>query len=319
MEYKVFLDPELWEPPIQRAAYSDRTALVMAELALLAYVKHGEPEGRRQLETLLNKASFDLVECYNENETQAFLAIQDVIKGEEKLPGMIVLSFRGTEPDKFKDIITDLKTGSMELDGVLVHQGFWEAFGHVKDKIWGDLKPKLDKGYTLYITGHSLGGALALFATHQIGNDSTGACYTFGSPRGAGFGFDRDIKTPIYRVVNSYDAVPTLPPEEIPFLLYKILAFFKVSKDNWIMKKLNSVHGYIHHGDMRYFSQGKHEREGGFDDVVLHANPSSFYRLLWWWQGMREYREGSYKNHEIGLYCDKLRIYAKRRNKDNVD
>ncbi len=314
MNYNVFQNNDLNIAPIQRAAYSDRTALIMGELSLLAYLKHEDLKEKNILENHLKQGGYDLLECYNEQGTQAFLATQSIIRGGKEIPGMIVLSFRGTEPTKLPDLAADLRAGTVEVDGIQVHRGFLQAFEYVKDKIWKDLKPKLDEGYTLYITGHSLGGALALFATRSIGNDSTGACYTFGSPRVAGFGFDKSIKTPIYRVINSYDAVPTLPPEIIPFILYKIFSFLNVSTESWLMKKLDSVHGYIHHGDMRYITQGKDEDSLGYDDVELYKNPSDLYRLLWWWKGMREYKKGAYENHSIELYCAKLRSYAHKRN-----
>ena len=94
------------------------------------------------------------------------------------------------------------------IGGVPVHSGFWNSFAGVRKLIEPDLHEYLEKGYTLYVTGHSLGGAMAMIATHEMGKDSTGACYTFGAPRVAGYGFAAEIKTPIYRVVNANDVVP---------------------------------------------------------------------------------------------------------------
>ena len=54
----------------------------------------------------------------------------------------------------------------------------------------------------LYVTGHSLGGALAQRATAALDRDTLAACYTFGSPRVATLAFDRLDKAPHYRVVN---------------------------------------------------------------------------------------------------------------------
>ena len=71
----------------------------------------------------------------------------------------------------------------------------------------------------LFITGHSLGGALALLATRLIAPDVTGACYTFGAPRIGNYEFFRFIKTPVYRVVNSADVVPRVPPGAVMRLL----------------------------------------------------------------------------------------------------
>jgi len=80
-----------------------------------------------------------------------------------------------------------------------------------------------DRG--LYITGHSLGGALAQIASAAFARDNLAACYTFGSPRVGVANFDLEIKCPHYRLVNDWDVVPGLPP---PL---------------W--------HGYLHGGDVR--------------------------------------------------------------------
>ena len=139
------------------------------------------------------------IQTYAVGETQAFLAVKKL--GANAGPGekgIAVLSFRGTEG--IMDWKTNLNAYKQIVDGVPVHTGFLEAFRPVKTKIKADLEGL--PGNALYVTGHSLGGALALIATREIAHDSLGACYTFGSPRVAGFGFAQKIKTPIYRVVN---------------------------------------------------------------------------------------------------------------------
>ena len=73
----------------------------------------------------------------------------------------------------------------------------------------------------LFITGHSLGGALAMIAakkiTHKGGN---AACYTFGSPRVGDEVWISNIKTPLYRVVNAADCVTMLPPGAVPIEIF---------------------------------------------------------------------------------------------------
>jgi hypothetical protein len=63
----------------------------------------------------------------------------------------------------------------------------------------------------LYITGHSLGGALAQIASAVFDRDNLAACYTFGSPRVGTADFDRQVKCPHYRVINNWDLVPGIP------------------------------------------------------------------------------------------------------------
>ena len=58
MAYRVFDDKRLLEPPVKRAAYSDRMALLMAEMSKLAYVRFenlqaADPEHRGGLDRVL--------------------------------------------------------------------------------------------------------------------------------------------------------------------------------------------------------------------------------------------------------------------------
>ena len=65
----------------------------------------------------------------------------------------------------------------------------------------------------IYITGHSLGGALAQISAAALSkNDNVAACYTFGSPRVATLRFDTEVKCPHYRVIDNWDLVPGVPP-----------------------------------------------------------------------------------------------------------
>ena len=72
-----------------------------------------------------------------------------------------------------------------------------------------------------YITGHSLGGALAQIASAALSRDNLAACYTFGSPRVGTAGFDEQVKCPHYRVINncpgsSTNVLPRLSPQWRP-------------------------------------------------------------------------------------------------------
>lgn len=92
-----------------------------------------------------------------------------------------------------------------------MHSGFDDAFNVIERDVINALEqfPNLP----LFITGHSLGGALATIAakrlTHKGGN---AACYTFGSPRVADDHWLMTMKTPICRVVNASDSVTMVPP-----------------------------------------------------------------------------------------------------------
>lgn len=85
---------------------------------------------------------------------------------------------------------------------------------------------ELEPGVSLYFTGHSLGGALATLAAYKSlvyqSSVQVTALYTFGSPRTVqrplAEAINRELSGKIYRVVNSIDVIPRLPPR-IPVFL----------------------------------------------------------------------------------------------------
>lgn len=367
MAHKVFDDPDLLKIPTKRAAWSDRAALLMAEMSKLAYKKFEqipggtekytqsqldemlermlepageassasdgeEPEDSRPeatkealgLQEDLRKAGFALAGLFNDSrtDTQAFLAITDPNAVAEKRPfrdlDVSILSFRGTEG--FKDWLTniDIVLKETPIPGTkheaLIHSGFQRAFNSVKPAILSRLTPITNGGSTLYLTGHSLGGALALIATRDIARGSHGSCYTYGSPRVGRFGFADYIKTPIYRVVNANDLVPRLPPAYIPTILMYVIQILNVPFAGLLKGLLRNIEKYVHHGDMRFLRRSKPPKYKGLE---VRSNPSVIYRFFWYWPALFANSKGPFKapigDHSIDLYCDKLAAYATQR------
>ena len=261
------------DPPDPDSAHQDELNRVVqaikdaddagqARESLATYVKDAPAAARERssqnLKAELAKGGFELLNTYAVGDTEAFLAAKPpeatAGPGEE---GIAVLSFRGTESKV--DWKTNLNAFKEIVDGVPIHTGFLEAFRLVKTEIRADLDGLSSKGYALYLTGHSLGGALAIIATKEIARDSVGACYTFGSPRVAGYGFAQKVKTPIYRVVNARDIVPRVPPVFLPTVLSFVVSVAPIPYQKWISKALEKFIGYVHHGDMRYLTRTKKE------------------------------------------------------------
>ena len=287
MEY--FNYKELLKPPIARAAYSDRTAWFLAEMSKIAYLKFENKID--ELVEILSKANFELINIFCSNGTQAFLA-------KRKSDKMAILSFRGTEQKEINDIIADLNAVLYcDKNGVKVHQGFYSAFMQIYPQIIDQLAGIND--YALYITGHSLGGALAMIATYKINSDNLAACYTFGSPKVGNEEFDDQIKTPIYRIVNAYDIVPIIPPSTILVKLFQKISW--LNKYNFTEK----IKGYEHHGDMRYLTICKDD----FENLKVIANYNEFFRICGIWINKKE----SINNHSIDSYCEKLARWALKR------
>lgn len=131
----------------------------------------------------------------------------------------LILAFRGTEPLKFRDWLTDANHQVVPYDGtspaIGVHAGFIAAYKSVRDALH-----RLVEQYepeTVYTTGHSLGGALAALGALDLRKNFPAlvvACYMYGAPRIGNRPFvdsyHRYVLT-THHYVYRYDLVPHLP------------------------------------------------------------------------------------------------------------
>lgn len=208
--------------PTLRAAYSDRTAHLMAQLSKLAYIKLETDQGRAELKSRIQPAGFALKNTYwhdpdNEDGAQSDLGLQGFFATHAEFA---VLVFRGT--NDFKDWQTNINFAREKIpvgtfegkeNFVRVHRGFYRAFEQRRAKIQQDISEieQTDRTKPIFITGHSLGGAMAQIATATFTSDQIAACYTFGSPRAGGRQLDRFVKPPHYRLTHGFDIVPFTP------------------------------------------------------------------------------------------------------------
>ena len=280
------------------------------------------------LTDILGNSGFSLLEVINVAETQGFACKRNV----PNEPPYLVLAFRGTEK-KVSDWLTDARCVPTVVGKAKVHTGFIEAFTKNKDSRGKTVKEVVEeilqcpeaqdenqKPLPLFITGHSLGGALALLATKLIASDMNGACYTFGGPRIANYEFFRRIKTPVYRIVNSSDVVPRVPPGAGMIILVGIAkaiswatSFLPVvsSLFDKIEEFLDKLSGYRHYGDLRYLSD---VGEGRFQDVRLLFNPPLIDRVVWMWRRLGKSLFVPIKSHNMNIYRKKLMYIANDRN-----
>ena len=150
-------------------------------------------------------------------------------------PDNLVIAFRGTEdPTSIEGLKDWLLTDAMNLlvvpegrlghdlsaagVGAKFHKGFVDAIAEIWEPLRVEVETKMKQAdRPLWITGHSLGGALALLTAwllkrrfipvHQI--------YTYGAPmvgnQKASDAFNREFKGTIFRYVSGRDPVPKLP------------------------------------------------------------------------------------------------------------
>jgi len=187
-------------------------AMWMAEMAVLAY--HDEHAVRSQL-ALWDypvDASFRWIEDLNSG-TQGFVVWNQT---------RVILAFRGTKG--FKDMKTDLLIRRKRVPWVAggVHRGFSAAL----DAVWTQVESSLEDGLggrKLFITGHSLGAALAQLAAirlHGSGKTIT-SVYAFGSPLIGDDDFssvyDAALAARTFPHINYQDAVTRIPPRWLGF------------------------------------------------------------------------------------------------------
>ena len=231
-------------PPFDTAAdpvrFSLPNALWLMELSRLVYRRDpGEPNPHpSKRSTFLERQNLKELKFFS-NQGDATADTQAILVQSTNDPKWAALVFRGTE-QKATDVISDLALSVPLLrKEAIVHRGF----KHALDVVWDDIKPELEKlgDVPLFMTGHSLGAALATLAAAR---HTPRAVYTFGSPLVGNHAFTETLKDiPIHRVVDDIDGVTFVPPP---------------------------VLGYVHVGKVRHLAEDPEP------PLLLHAEKVAF-------------------------------------------
>lgn len=157
-----------------------------------------------------------------QTDTRALLGWRD---------GCLVLAFRGTASKT--NALTDVKAWKVPVlparhhhgRRVKVHAGFHQAYSATDDRhgLLARIAEVVSgftggtEGLTMYLTGHSLGGALAVLAASDLGRAYPSAslvCYTYGSPKVGNSAFAAEFHELVpdsWSLVNDQDPVPRVP------------------------------------------------------------------------------------------------------------
>ncbi len=199
--------------------YSLENAMILADFSNFAYFE----------KTFVNKQleiwDYTLLAWFEDKETdtQGFVAGKD---------DYMIICFRGT--NSITDMVFDAWFSKVPAFGGIgkVHKGFQKAL----ESIWPQLIKKINKNTKIFVTGHSLGGVLAILTAHRLTleNYTLAAVYTYGAPRVGNREFKKTyddlLKDKTFLHINYTDIVPTAAPE--------ILDFFHPGK----IRKFNNDH-----------------------------------------------------------------------------
>lgn len=136
----------------------------------------------------------------------------------------IAVVFRGTDRTKLRDLITDL---TFRQDSGF-HGGFLLAYASVDAKLKATLAQVVHKDARVYITGHSLGGALAPIAAYALAPMLKGlgvptqniVLYSFAGPRAMNANRAGELGTLVphhFAVANKDDIVTHVPLASLGF------------------------------------------------------------------------------------------------------
>jgi hypothetical protein len=217
---------------------ADRDATVAHVLAAAAGYSYSDIE---TLATIMSRIGLEDNSCVRVEQTvDAMFIFSTAYLVQSRCGRVVILGYRGTEPETLGNWLGDADVGSASLvlggEMLGVHSGFYR---NLRATQWGIINelhralrgrslanPKKDLKYpmqALYVTGHSLGGAMAvLFSLSVAGNteeraiaDKLRAVYTFGQPMTTGEPLPeaaRAVAQKLFRYVNARDPVPALPP-----------------------------------------------------------------------------------------------------------
>jgi triacylglycerol lipase len=187
--------------------------------AILSHLVYESDEVIRQTSSLLGFEEYKFHSFKGHRyDTEFFAAVN-----EEH----IAIAIRGTEVSEKSDIATDAKIDMKmfawddgHFDGK-IHHGFYDAVTPALPVLREAVAALVDTYHAehVWITGHSLGAALAVLASAFLSSQDIpiAGVYTYGSPRVGDDVFGKSFKSSglwdkTYRVVNCNDIVTMVPP-----------------------------------------------------------------------------------------------------------
>lgn len=182
--------------PIDELSFAAKSFL-FAELAIMAY--YDETLARAQAKKMGFETARKVRNSHGDDIATVIIGTNDII-----------ISLKGTED--MADLKTDLNLDLVK-DGDLpgkVHDGF--RIG--ANTIWDSIAPIIENSENVWLTGHSMGGAIASILAVRAARGagpSVRAIFTFGAPRVGNRTYVAGLEADHSRWVHHHDLIPRIP------------------------------------------------------------------------------------------------------------
>lgn len=188
------------------AAQPDQSPINFSEIKEFATLANAAYQPLPIIRTLSALKKYQLSHYSNipEIEISYFLVTDDAARTQ-------VIVVRGTSNVENAMVNAALKLTLDRHLGVSLHNGFSQS----AQAIYTEIKPLLKTDYVINVTGHSLGGAVALILAMHLDVDdfNVGKAVTFGQPKVTNLAGTNAFKhLDVIRVVTPKDLVPLVPP-----------------------------------------------------------------------------------------------------------
>jgi triacylglycerol lipase len=226
-DYFNWLNPTPLQAGVNNFSLSN--AWWLAEISRLTY----HPDFYLKKDINCGSFDYELLGFIDNQITSTQVAI---LKVNYNMP-CLVIAFRGT--DEIENWNTNVHAYQSSFNDIgKVHSGFKKAYLSIKKELHEYLK---NNTLPVFITGHSLGAALAILATSEVYPDEHfDSCYTFGSPRVGNLEFFDSVKCQqIYRVINNCDVVTTVPIDFTAIKYKHIGTPYLINDSGDLIDKLN--------------------------------------------------------------------------------
>ena len=196
--------------PLARKWDFDNEKVPWEPILPLAQISESAYSEGYELGSILKKLGLTKISEFPLDSMYAYVASND---------RTVVVAFRGTNQDELRDWLIDARITSDPVQHGRIHRGFYRATQGLLKGIVEAVKEHGGETKLVWVTGHSLGGAMALVFTYECiasGGIEPAGLVTFGQPlvvngRLAHF-MNSKLKGKYLRFVHGADIVPRVFP-----------------------------------------------------------------------------------------------------------